>query len=88
MAIAKLRVGDSVKVIAGKSRNTVGIISKIDGDAVYVRDVNLVLKCVKKSKDSTEKHVGFRHVEAAIHRSNVAFLTVSQNSVSKSRLKA
>ena len=74
MAIAKLRVGDSVKVIAGRSKNAVGNIIKISGDFVYVADVNVVVKTVKRKQgEENIPHQGFKNVEAPIHRSNVAY---------------
>ena len=74
MAIAKLRVGDQVKVTAGKSKGTVGAIIKINCDQIYVKGANLLKKCVKvdKSKPAEEQDkAGFKQVEAPIHRSNI-----------------
>lgn len=75
MSIAKLRVGDHVKVIAGRSKNSIGKIMKINCDQIYVQGVNLLKKTIRvdKSKPVEEQNRnGFREVEAPIHRSNVA----------------
>ena len=74
MALAKLRVGDNVKVIAGRSKNAVGKIIQIDGDHIYVGGVNLVVKSVKKRQgEEQQAHQGFKKIEAPIHRSNVVY---------------
>lgn len=75
MAIARLRVKDDVKVIAGRAKGSLGQIMKIDGDRIYVKGVNLVKKSIRvdKSKPVEEQdRRGFREVEAPIHRSNIA----------------
>lgn len=74
MATAKLRVGDLVKVIAGRSRGETGRVSKIEGDQVFIDGVNLLKKSVKRdpSREASEHHEGYRTVSAPVHRSNVA----------------
>ena len=75
MSIAKLRVGDHVKVIAGRSKGSIGTIMKINLDQIYVTGVNLLKKAIKidKSKPAEEQdRRGHKEVEAPVHRSNVA----------------
>jgi large subunit ribosomal protein L24 len=72
MAIAKLRVGDNVKVLAGRSKNAIGNIMKIDGDLIYIAGVNTVKKTIKKKQgEDNANHQGIKEIEAPVHRSNV-----------------
>lgn len=43
----KLRKSDPVIVISGKSKGAVSVIEAVDGDMVYLKDVNIVKKAVK-----------------------------------------
>ncbi len=61
----KLKKGDPVIVIAGKFKWTVSKIVKVEGDKVYLHDVNKVKKAVKGQ--------GFVEKEAPIHISNIAY---------------
>ena len=61
----KLKKGDPVIVIAGAHKGAISHIVKVDGDRVYLRDVNKVKKAVKGQ--------GFVEKEASIHISNVAY---------------
>jgi len=69
----KLRVGDTVKVIAGSEKGKTGEILRIDRkkDRVVVADVNKVTKNIKPS--NTDPDGGQISVEAPIHVSNVAY---------------
>ena len=40
----KLRKSDPVIVISGKSKGAVSVIEAVDGDMVYLKDVNVVKK--------------------------------------------
>lgn len=69
----KIRVGDTVEVIAGNDKGKQGevlqILSKLD--KVIVEGVNVVTKHVKPSQADPEGGIVTR--EAPIHVSNVAF---------------
>jgi len=62
----KLRKWDSVIVIAWAHKWAKSTIVKIDGDRVFLHDVNKVKKAVKWQ--------GFVEKEASIHISNIAYL--------------
>lgn len=61
----KLKKGDPVIVIAWAHKWAISHIVKVDGDRVYLKDVNKVKKAVKWQ--------GFVEKEAPIHISNVAY---------------
>jgi large subunit ribosomal protein L24 len=65
MLMRKLKKGDPVIVIAGAHKGAISHIVKVDGDRVYLHDVNKVKKAVKGQ--------GFVEKEASIHISNVAY---------------
>jgi len=61
----KLKKGDPVIVIAGVHKWVKSTIVKVDGDKVFLHDVNKVKKAVKWQ--------GFVEKEAPIHISNIAY---------------
>lgn len=61
----KLKKGDPVIVIAWAHKGAISHIVKVDGDKVYLHDVNKVKKAVKWQ--------WFVEKEAPIHISNVAY---------------
>ncbi len=69
----KLRVGDTVQVIAGADKGKTGEILQIlrKEDRVLVEGVNMVTKHIKPSQADPEGGIVTR--EAPIHVSNVAF---------------
>lgn len=73
MAQNKLHVksGDTVRVIAGDSKNVEGTVIRVDTKKlrVYVEGVNLQKKALKKSQENPEGGIG--EVEGPIHVSNV-----------------
>jgi len=75
MAIAKLREGDTVVVLAGKDRGKTGELLKISlkkgVKKVKVSGLNLVSKCYKRNPQADEQG-GIRKQEALIDYSNVA----------------
>ena len=89
MAIAKFRIGDRIKVIAGRSKGQVGQILKIDGDQIYVHQVNLLVKCLKKRKDAEGNITpgSLKKVEAPMHRSNLALYDAGTESIVKVAIK-
>ena len=69
----KLRVGDTVQVIAGSDKGKTGEIIQIlrKDDRVIVEAVNMVTKHIKPSQADPEGGIVTR--EAPIHVSNVAY---------------
>jgi large subunit ribosomal protein L24 len=69
----KLRVGDTVQVIAGSDKGKTGEILQIlrKEDRVLVEGVNMVTKHIKPSQADPEGGIVTR--EAPIHVSNVAY---------------
>lgn len=69
----KLRVGDTVQIIAGSDKGKTGQIIQIlkKEERVIVEGVNMVTKHIKPSQSDPEGGIVTR--EAPIHVSNVAF---------------
>ena len=69
----KLRVGDTVQVIAGSDKGKTGEVIQVlrKEDRVIVEGVNMVTKHIKPSQADPEGGIVTR--EAPIHVSNVAF---------------
>ena len=69
----KIRVGDTVEVIAGKDKGKTGEVLQVlaKEDKVIVEGVNMITKHVKPSQADPEG--GIVNKEAPIHVSNVAF---------------
>lgn len=71
----KLRKGDPVIVIAGKAKGSISVIEALDGDMVFVKDVNVVKKAVKGQ--------GFVKKNLPLHISNVAYYLADQKKATK-----
>lgn len=74
----RIRTGDTVIVIAGKSKGRVGKVLKVSDDRVTVENVNLISKHVKPNP-KTEDRGGIVSKEASLHVSNVAMYNTSTN---------
>ena len=74
MPKVKLKRGDKVRVIAGKSKGKEGKILHIDrkNNRVVIEEVNMVTKHQKPSR--TNQTGGIVHIEAPVHISNVMYL--------------
>ena len=81
----KLKVGDQVRVISGRSKGRDGRILRIDSKnmKVWVEGVNVVKKTVKPT--SQNQKGGITDVEGSINLSNVMFL--SKNGVTRLRVQ-
>lgn len=66
----RIRSGDQVIVIAGKDKGKTGEVIRMDGERVYVSNVNMVKKHVK-ANPQTNQVGGIQEREASIHLSNV-----------------
>ena len=71
----KLKKNDTVLIIAGKDKGKTGKIVKVDREKerVVVQGANMVKKTMKK-KNPQDKG-GIMEIEAAVHISNVAYVT-------------
>lgn len=67
----RIRSGDTVILIAGKSKGHIGKVSKVFGNTVVVEGANLIKKHVKPNPQINEKG-GIITREAPVHVSNVA----------------
>lgn len=75
----RIKSGDTVIVIAGKSKGHIGKILRVTDERVVVEGANLIKKHVKANPQNPEHKGGIVTSEASIHVSNVAHY----NSVTK-----
>lgn len=68
----RIKSGDEVIIIAGKSKGHVGKVLRVIGETVVVEGGNLVKKHVKANPQQPENRGGIISKEAPIHVSNVA----------------
>ncbi|MCX7555945.1 50S ribosomal protein L24 [Xanthomonadaceae bacterium JHOS43] len=66
----RIRKGDQVVVITGKSRGQRGDVIRVAGDRVFVSNVNLIKRHTKPNPQANQPG-GIVEREAAIHISNV-----------------
>jgi len=83
----KLKTGDEVIVIAGKSKGERGNITKLVGDnRVLVEGVNLIKKHVKPNPN-TQEQGGIVEREAALDISNVAIYNADSDKADRVGIK-
>ncbi len=83
----KLKTGDEVIVIAGKSKGERGKITKLVGDnRVLVEGVNLIKKHVKPNPN-TQEQGGIIEREAALDISNVAIYNADSDKADRVGIK-
>ncbi|MBW8485179.1 50S ribosomal protein L24 [Actinomadura parmotrematis] len=72
----KIKKGDEVIVIAGKSKGATGKVLRVDvrNDRVVVEGANLITKNIKADAQRAGKESGRVTVEAPLHISNVALV--------------
>lgn len=75
----RIKTGDEVIVIAGKSKNHVGKVLRVEDDRVVVEGANMIKKHQKANPQQPESKGGIVSLEAPLHVSNVAHY----NSVTK-----
>ncbi len=68
----RIRTGDEVIIIAGKSKGHVGKVLRVLDDSVVVEGGNLIKKHVKPNPQKPENKGGIVTREAPLHVSNVA----------------
>lgn len=78
----RIKSGDTVIVIAGKSKGQTGKVLKVEQDRVVVEGANLIKKHVKPNP-RTQQPGGIITKEAAIHISNVAIYDATTNKAQK-----
>ena len=66
----RMRKGDPVLVIAGKNTGQHGGVTRVDGDRVYVQNINMVKRHTKPNPQAQQPG-GIVEREAPIHISNV-----------------
>jgi len=66
----RIRKGDQVLVITGKNKGQRGDVLRVDGDRVFVSNVNLVKRHTKPNPQANQAG-GIVEREASIHISNV-----------------
>jgi large subunit ribosomal protein L24 len=66
----RIRKGDQVLVIAGKNKGQRGDVLRVDGERVFVSNVNLVKRHTKPNPQANQAG-GIVEREASIHLSNV-----------------
>ena len=66
----RIRKGDQVLVIAGKNKGQRGDVLRVDGDRVFVSNVNVVKRHTKPNPQANQAG-GIVEREASIHISNV-----------------
>lgn len=67
----RIRSGDTVIVIAGKSKGHVGKVTRVVGDSIIVEGANIIKKHVKPNPQLNEKG-GIIPMEAPFNVSNAA----------------
>ena len=82
MTMKSMKVGQLVKVIAGRSKGQTGTIKKISGDRLIVTGVNMLKKSVKPNPEKQEQG-GHKSIEGVIHRSNVQLYDAETKKVFK-----
>lgn len=68
----RIKSGDEVIIITGKSKGHVGKVLRIDGERIVVEGGNLIKKHVKANPQSPESKGGIVSREASIDPSNIA----------------
>ncbi|MEG1995403.1 MAG: 50S ribosomal protein L24 [Bacilli bacterium] len=71
----RIKVGDTVKVITGESKNKTGKVIAVlrKKDKVVVENINMIKKHIKPNGQNEPG--GIREMEAPIHKSNVKVIT-------------
>ena len=74
----RIRKGDQVLVITGKNKGQRGDVLRVDGDRVFVSNVNLVKRHTKPNPQANQAG-GIVEREASIHLSNVQLFNPATN---------
>jgi len=74
--VKRIRKNDQVIVIAGRDKGRKGTVSRVDGDRVWVENINVV-KRHQKPNPAKGLQGGIVEKEMSIHQSNVALLNTA-----------
>ena len=74
----RIRKGDQVIVIAGKNKDQRGDVLRVEGDRVFVSNVNLIKRHTKPNPQAGQAG-GIVEREASIHISNVMLFNPATN---------
>ena len=74
----RIRKGDQVLVITGKNKGQRGDVLRVDGDRVFVSNVNLIKRHTKPNPQANQAG-GIVEREASIHLSNVQLFNPATN---------
>jgi large subunit ribosomal protein L24 len=74
----RIRKGDQVLVITGKNKGQRGDVLRVEGDRVFVSNVNLVKRHTKANPQANQPG-GIVEREASIHISNVQLFNPATN---------
>ena len=74
----RIRKGDQVIVITGKNKGQRGDVMRVDGERVFVSNVNLVKRHTKPNPQANQAG-GIVEREASIHISNVQLFNPATN---------
>lgn len=80
----RIRSGDTVVVIAGKSKGHIGKVARVSGDSVVVEGANFNKKHVKPNPQIDQKG-GILSIEAPLNVSNVAIFNPVSRKADKVR---
>lgn len=72
----RIRKNDQVIVIAGRDKGRKGTVTRVDGDRVWVENINVV-KRHQKPNPAKGLQGGIVEKEMSIHQSNVALLNAA-----------
>ncbi len=74
----RIKKGDNVIILTGKSKGGTGVVSLVDGERVIVDGMNMVKKHVKPNPNNQEQG-GIKEMAAPLHVSNVALVNPKSN---------
>ena len=83
----RIRKGDQVIVITGKNKGQRGEVLRVDGDRVFVSNVNLIKRHTKPNPQANQAG-GIVEREASIHISNVQLFNPATNKGERVGFKA
>ena len=88
MAMAKIKKGDTVVVLAGKDKGKTGEVTRVDPKAskVVVSGVNVAVRHRKPSQANPQG--GLDRFEAPLHISNVALADAKSGKATRVRIEA
>ena len=79
----RIKSGDEVIIIAGKSKGHIGKVLRVTESSVVVEGGNLIKKHVKANPQKPENKGGIITLEAPLHVSNVAHYNPSSKKADK-----